>query len=201
MSKQTAACLMAQPLCSKEGPSVLGPQLAVRSPQAAILRSPSLLPPACFADGILPLDMEASELLSDTFEVLSSKEIKLLAMRNKVDKDLPVEEEDLALANVVLQEAQKKLISQVSVLLSDWATRPPGTLSPESWGPPYSGLNTHPGGGPVCLPAWMSHSSLLPSPHLSSKLPWSLLWRKAPLSPSSQGSRESGRLGSTLLGQ
>uniref|UniRef100_A0A8D1VYK4 Condensin-2 complex subunit D3 n=2 Tax=Sus scrofa TaxID=9823 RepID=A0A8D1VYK4_PIG len=68
---------------------------------------------ACFADGILPLDMEASELLSDTFEVLSSKEIKLLAMRNKVDKDLPVEEEDLALANVVLQEAQKKLISQV----------------------------------------------------------------------------------------
>ncbi|XP_066115869.1 condensin-2 complex subunit D3 [Saccopteryx bilineata] len=68
---------------------------------------------ACFADGVLPLDMEASELLSDTFEVLSSKEIKLLAMRSKPDKDLLVEEDDMALANVVMQEAQKKLISQV----------------------------------------------------------------------------------------
>lgn len=73
---------------------------------------------AYFADGILPLDMEASELLSDTFEVLSSKEIKLLAMRLKPDKDLLMEEDDLALANVVMQEAQKKLISQVSVLSS-----------------------------------------------------------------------------------
>nr|KAF6466596.1 non-SMC condensin II complex subunit D3 [Rousettus aegyptiacus] len=68
---------------------------------------------ACFADGVLPLDMEASELLSDTFEVLSSKEIKLLAMRSKPDKDLLMEEDDMALANVVMQEAQKKLISQV----------------------------------------------------------------------------------------
>ncbi|MBZ3872259.1 Condensin-2 complex subunit D3 [Sciurus carolinensis] len=68
---------------------------------------------ACFADGILPLDMDASELLSDTFEVLSSKEIKLLAMRAKPDKDLLMEEDDMALANVVMQEAQKKLISQV----------------------------------------------------------------------------------------
>ncbi|KAF5921357.1 hypothetical protein HPG69_019406, partial [Diceros bicornis minor] len=68
---------------------------------------------ACFADGILPLDLEASELLSDTFEVLSSKEIKLLAMRSKPDKDLIMEEDDMALANVVMQEAQKKLISQV----------------------------------------------------------------------------------------
>uniref|UniRef100_A0A9L0I4B9 Condensin-2 complex subunit D3 n=1 Tax=Equus asinus TaxID=9793 RepID=A0A9L0I4B9_EQUAS len=68
---------------------------------------------ACFADGILPADMEASELLSDTFEVLSSKEIKLLAMRSKADRDLIMEEDDMALANVVMQEAQKKLISQV----------------------------------------------------------------------------------------
>ncbi|XP_032328344.1 condensin-2 complex subunit D3 isoform X2 [Camelus ferus] len=68
---------------------------------------------ACFADGTLPLDMEANELLSDTFEVLSSKEIKLLAMRSKPDKDLLSEEDDLALANAVMQEAQKKLISQV----------------------------------------------------------------------------------------
>ncbi|KAI5943317.1 Condensin-2 complex subunit D3 [Manis javanica] len=68
---------------------------------------------ACFADGILPLDMEGSDLLSDTFEVLSSREIKLLAMRSKPDKDLLMEEDDMALANVVMQEAQKKLISQV----------------------------------------------------------------------------------------
>lgn len=59
--------------------------------------------------------MEASDLLSDTFEVLSSKEIKLLAMRSKPDKDLLMEEDDMALANVVMEEAQKKLISQVSV--------------------------------------------------------------------------------------
>ncbi|XP_006871068.1 PREDICTED: condensin-2 complex subunit D3 [Chrysochloris asiatica] len=68
---------------------------------------------ACFVDGILPLDMEANELLSDTFEVLSSKEIKLLAMRSKPDKDFLIEDDDMALANVVMQEAQKKLISQV----------------------------------------------------------------------------------------
>ncbi|KAF6082195.1 non-SMC condensin II complex subunit D3 [Phyllostomus discolor] len=68
---------------------------------------------ACFADGVLPLDMEASDLLSDTFDVLSSKEIKLLAMRSKPDKDLLMEEDDMALANVVMEEAQKKLISQV----------------------------------------------------------------------------------------
>lgn len=77
--------------------------------------------PACFADGILPLDMEASELLSDTFEVLSSKEIKLLAMRSKADKDLLMEEDDTALANAVMQEAQKRLISQVSLLFHKWA--------------------------------------------------------------------------------
>ncbi|XP_006892915.1 PREDICTED: condensin-2 complex subunit D3 [Elephantulus edwardii] len=67
---------------------------------------------AYFVDGILPLDMEANELLSDTFEILSSKEIKLLAMRSKPDKDL-IEDDDMALASVVMQEAQKKLISQV----------------------------------------------------------------------------------------
>lgn len=67
---------------------------------------------ACFTDGILPLDMEASELLSDTFDILSSKEIKLLAMRAQACRDL-LEEDDMALANVVMQEAQMKIISQV----------------------------------------------------------------------------------------
>ncbi|XP_076968507.1 condensin-2 complex subunit D3 isoform X2 [Tamandua tetradactyla] len=68
---------------------------------------------ACFVDGVLPLDMEANELLTDTFDILSSREIKLLAMRAKPDKDLLAEDDDMALANVVMQEAQKKLISQV----------------------------------------------------------------------------------------
>lgn len=67
---------------------------------------------ACFTDGVLPVDMEASELLSDTFDILSSKEIKLLAMRAQASKEL-LEEDDVALANVVMQEAQMKIISQV----------------------------------------------------------------------------------------
>lgn len=59
--------------------------------------------------------MEASELLSDTFDILSSKEIKLLAMRAQASKEL-LEEDDVALANVVMQEAQMKIISQVCAL-------------------------------------------------------------------------------------
>ncbi|KAF7241176.1 Condensin-2 complex subunit D3 [Varanus komodoensis] len=68
---------------------------------------------ACFADGALPLDLEASELLSDTFEILSCREIKLSAMRSKPEDDLQPEEDELAMANAVMQVAQKKLISQV----------------------------------------------------------------------------------------
>ncbi|XP_048369194.1 condensin-2 complex subunit D3 [Sphaerodactylus townsendi] len=68
---------------------------------------------ACFVDGILPLDMEASELLSDTFEILSCKEIKLSAMRSRPEEDLQPEEDEMAMANAVMQVAQKKLISQV----------------------------------------------------------------------------------------
>uniref|UniRef100_A0A8C3SHY0 Condensin-2 complex subunit D3 n=1 Tax=Chelydra serpentina TaxID=8475 RepID=A0A8C3SHY0_CHESE len=68
---------------------------------------------ACFVDGILPLDMEANELLSDTFEVLSCKEIKLSAMRSKPDEDIQPVEDEMAMANAVMQAAQKKLISQV----------------------------------------------------------------------------------------
>lgn len=60
--------------------------------------------------------MEANELLSDTFEILSCKEIKLAAMRSKPEEDLQAEDDDeLAMANVVMQVAQKKFISQVSV--------------------------------------------------------------------------------------
>ncbi|XP_062817414.1 condensin-2 complex subunit D3 isoform X2 [Anolis carolinensis] len=68
---------------------------------------------ACFVDGVLPLDMEANELLSDTFEILSCKEIKLSAMRSRPEDDLQPDEDELAMANAVMQVAQKKLISQV----------------------------------------------------------------------------------------
>ncbi|XP_077162706.1 condensin-2 complex subunit D3 isoform X2 [Paroedura picta] len=68
---------------------------------------------ACFVDGVLPLDQEASELLSDTFEILSCKEIKLSAMRSRPEEDLLPEEDEMAMADAVMQVAQKKLISQV----------------------------------------------------------------------------------------
>ncbi|XP_026534418.1 condensin-2 complex subunit D3 [Notechis scutatus] len=68
---------------------------------------------ACFVDGILPLNMEANQLLSDTFEILSCKEIKLSAMRSRPEEDIQPEEDELAMANAVMQVAQKKLISQV----------------------------------------------------------------------------------------
>lgn len=64
-------------------------------------------------DKVLPLDLEASELLSDTFAVLSCKEIKLSTMRSKPDEDIQPDEDEMAMANVVMQVAQKKLISQV----------------------------------------------------------------------------------------
>ncbi|KAG9351510.1 hypothetical protein JZ751_022761 [Albula glossodonta] len=68
---------------------------------------------ASFVDGVLPLDTEGCELLSDTFEVLSLKEIKLSAMRSSADRDEPEEGDEMAMANAVMQVAQKKLISQV----------------------------------------------------------------------------------------
>ncbi|XP_072211018.1 condensin-2 complex subunit D3 [Excalfactoria chinensis] len=68
---------------------------------------------ACFVDGVLPLDMEASELLSDTFAILSCKEIKLSTMRSKPEEDIQPDEDEMAMANAVMQAAQKKLISQV----------------------------------------------------------------------------------------
>ncbi|NXJ89999.1 CNDD3 protein, partial [Corythaixoides concolor] len=68
---------------------------------------------ACFVDKVLPLDLEANELLSDTFAVLSCKEIKLSTMRSKPDEDIQPDEDEMAMANAVMQAAQKKLISQV----------------------------------------------------------------------------------------
>ncbi|XP_063273815.1 condensin-2 complex subunit D3 isoform X2 [Prinia subflava] len=68
---------------------------------------------ACFVDEVLPLDLEGSELLSDTFAVLSCKEIKLSSMRSKPEEDIQPDEDEMAMANAVMQVAQKKLISQV----------------------------------------------------------------------------------------
>lgn len=114
--------------------------------------SQNLLPcalSACFTDGILPLDMEASELLSDTFDILSSKEIKLLAMRAQACKDL-LEEDDMALANVVMQEAQMKIISQVcahSAAPVGAVNRSPGAVLTSGfmggWDSEVSALATH----------------------------------------------------------
>ncbi|XP_075185200.1 LOW QUALITY PROTEIN: condensin-2 complex subunit D3 [Anomaloglossus baeobatrachus] len=69
---------------------------------------------ACFVDGLLPIDMDANELLSDIFEIMSCKEIKLTAMRSKPGEDVGGGDDDeMAMADAVMQVAQKKLISQV----------------------------------------------------------------------------------------
>uniref|UniRef100_S4R8W0 Non-SMC condensin II complex, subunit D3 n=1 Tax=Petromyzon marinus TaxID=7757 RepID=S4R8W0_PETMA len=66
-----------------------------------------------FVDGMLALDMEAADLLSDIFSVLCCKEIKLVVSRARpADEELP-EDGEMAMANAVMQVAQKKLISQV----------------------------------------------------------------------------------------
>ncbi|KAM4609588.1 condensin-2 complex subunit D3-L-like [Discoglossus pictus] len=68
---------------------------------------------ACFVDEVLPIDMDANELLSDIFEIMCCKEIKLSAMRAKPGEDIGVDDDEMAMANAVMQAAQKKLISQV----------------------------------------------------------------------------------------
>ncbi|XP_039420704.1 condensin-2 complex subunit D3 isoform X1 [Corvus cornix cornix] len=67
---------------------------------------------ACFVYKVLPLDLEGSELLSDTFAVLSCKEIKLSSMRSKPEEDIQPEEDEMSTASAVMQVAQKKLILQ-----------------------------------------------------------------------------------------
>ncbi|XP_064424706.1 condensin-2 complex subunit D3 [Latimeria chalumnae] len=68
---------------------------------------------ACFVDGLLPLDIDANHLLSDTFDILSCKAIKLSSMRSKPEEDIQVDDDEMAMASAVMQVAQKKLISQV----------------------------------------------------------------------------------------
>ncbi len=68
--------------------------------------------PASFADYELPLDSEGSELLADTFDILSLKDMKLTSMSGPAAGEEP-QEDEMAMAKAVLQVAQKKLVSQV----------------------------------------------------------------------------------------
>lgn len=66
------------------------------------------------------MDTDGAEILSETFSVLSLKEMKLQAMSSTagaVAGEEPEEEERMAtMAKAVLQAAQKKVVSQVSRL-------------------------------------------------------------------------------------
>lgn len=80
----------------------------------------NLLPfpiPALFADQELPLDADGAEILSETFNVLSLKEMKLQALSNAAGgakgEEQEEEEKMATLAKAVLQAAQRKVVSQV----------------------------------------------------------------------------------------
>uniref|UniRef100_A0A8D0AD48 Non-SMC condensin II complex, subunit D3 n=1 Tax=Sander lucioperca TaxID=283035 RepID=A0A8D0AD48_SANLU len=71
---------------------------------------------ACFADKELPLDADGAEILSETFNILSLKEMKLQAISTPAggaSGEEPEEENMATMAKVVLQAAQKKVVSQV----------------------------------------------------------------------------------------
>uniref|UniRef100_A0AAY4AAM2 Condensin-2 complex subunit D3 n=1 Tax=Denticeps clupeoides TaxID=299321 RepID=A0AAY4AAM2_9TELE len=63
---------------------------------------------AGFVDGELPLDADGAELLADTFDVLSLREMKLSSMTAQDGADEP-QDEQAAVVKVI----QKKLVSQV----------------------------------------------------------------------------------------
>ncbi|XP_034537815.1 condensin-2 complex subunit D3 isoform X2 [Notolabrus celidotus] len=71
---------------------------------------------ACFADEELLLDADGSEILSETFRILSLKEMKLQAVSSTAGgpAEEETEEENMAnMAKAVLHAAQKKVVSQV----------------------------------------------------------------------------------------
>uniref|UniRef100_A0A8C4HSL5 Condensin complex subunit 1 C-terminal domain-containing protein n=1 Tax=Dicentrarchus labrax TaxID=13489 RepID=A0A8C4HSL5_DICLA len=74
---------------------------------------------ACFADEELPLDADGAEILSETFNILSLKEMKLQAISTAAGGAAGEEPEEENMANManmakaVLQAAQKKVVSQV----------------------------------------------------------------------------------------
>lgn len=79
----------------------------------------NLLPfaiPACFADEELPLDADGADILSETFNILSLKEMKLQAISSAAGGaagEEPEEENMATMAKAVLQAAQNKVVSQV----------------------------------------------------------------------------------------
>ncbi|XP_073337425.1 condensin-2 complex subunit D3 [Pagrus major] len=71
---------------------------------------------ACFADEELPLDADGAAILSETFKILSLKEMKLQAISagaGGAAGEEPEEENMANMAKAVLQAAQKKVVSQV----------------------------------------------------------------------------------------
>lgn len=87
-----------------------------------------LFTPACFADEELPLDAEGAEVLSETFNILSLKEMKLRAIcapAGGAAGEEPEEENMATMAKAVLQAAQKKVVSQVKLDKSEstWALK------------------------------------------------------------------------------
>lgn len=78
---------------------------------------PFLLVSACFADEELLLDEDGTEILSETFSILSLKEMKLQAVASPAGAsvgDEPEEENVPNVAQAVLEAAQKKVVSQVN---------------------------------------------------------------------------------------
>lgn len=77
---------------------------------------------ACFADEELPLDQEGAEILSETFSILSLKEMKLhagstaaaAAAGGAAGEDGDEEGSIATMTKKVLQAAQKKVVQQVS---------------------------------------------------------------------------------------
>ncbi|XP_061601386.1 condensin-2 complex subunit D3 [Cololabis saira] len=65
----------------------------------------------CFADEELPLDAEGAEILSETFNILSLKEMKLRI--SSPAGGAAEEEQEETMARAVMQVAQKKVVSQM----------------------------------------------------------------------------------------
>lgn len=80
---------------------------------------PLFLIPASFADEELPLDEDGADILAETFNVLSLKEMKLQAMSSPAGGTAGEEPEDENMAKAVLQVAQKKVVSQVRERVGD----------------------------------------------------------------------------------
>ncbi|KAM9804090.1 condensin-2 complex subunit D3 [Neosynchiropus ocellatus] len=68
---------------------------------------------ACYVDNDLDLDADGAEILSETFNILSLKEMKLQAIRAPAGAAAGDELEEENMAKAVLQAAQKKAISHV----------------------------------------------------------------------------------------